>query len=182
MSSHSHETKSDRPIPTRISSSEGLACPIPSCPLVLKGETPHRYLRRHLKYPRLHGRTGQEKEAWLNLHEIEHERLLATLGLTPFHNPNPKEVRKVSQTDRVNIIIKLAEDNNAEDKRKSRTAEFELRAKSMGITGEKSVAQRVAIWEGMGLPNRAVTISELVFFLCSNLEIIVGLLLIDMGG
>ena len=27
--------------------------------------------------------------------------------------------------------------------------EFELRANSMGITGEKFIAQKVAIWEGM---------------------------------
>ena len=54
------------------------------------------------------------------------------------------------QTDRVNnIIIKLAEDNNAEKERKSRIAEFESRAKSMGITGEKFITQKVAIWEGM---------------------------------
>ncbi|PUU72602.1 hypothetical protein B9Z19DRAFT_647528 [Tuber borchii] len=58
------------------------ACPVPSCLFVLKGETPHWYFKRHLKYPGLHGRTGDEKEAWLNLHKIEHERLLATLGST----------------------------------------------------------------------------------------------------
>ena len=33
--------------------------------------------------------------------------------------------------------------------RKSITAEFEFRAKNMGITGEKFVAQKVEIWEGM---------------------------------
>ena len=56
---------------------------------------------------------------------------------------------EVSQTDRVNIIVKLIEDNNAEEERKSSIAEFELRAKSMGITGEKFITQKVAIWEGM---------------------------------
>jgi len=30
-----------------------------------------------------------------------------------------------------------------------RAAQFELRAKDMGITEEKFVAQKVAIWEGM---------------------------------
>ena len=54
---------------------------------------------------------------------------------------------KVSQTDRVNIV-KLAE-NRVEEERNSRTAEFELRARSIGITGEMFVAQKVAIWEGM---------------------------------
>ena len=53
----------------------------------------------------------------------------------------------MSQTDPVNII-KLVEDNNTEE-RNSRTAEFKLRARSMGITGEKFIAQKVAIWEGM---------------------------------
>ena len=55
---------------------------------------------------------------------------------------------EVNRADPVNII-KLTEDNNAEEERKSRIAEFELRAKSMGITGEKLIAQKVAIWEGM---------------------------------
>ncbi|PUU74415.1 hypothetical protein B9Z19DRAFT_1133339 [Tuber borchii] len=44
--------------------------------------------------------------------------------------------------------VKLVEDN-AEEERKSRAAEFELRAKNMGITEAKFVAQKVAIWEGM---------------------------------
>ncbi|PUU83355.1 hypothetical protein B9Z19DRAFT_1119396 [Tuber borchii] len=39
--------------------------------------------------------------------------------------------------------------SRAEEERKSRAAEFELRAKSMGITEEKFIAQKVAIWEGM---------------------------------
>jgi len=45
-------------------------------------------------------------------------------------------------------IIESAEDNKAEEKN-WRLAEFELRAKNMGITEEKLVAQKVAIWEGM---------------------------------
>ena len=89
----------------------GLVCPVPSCPLFLKGETHHRYLRRHLNHPGLYGRTGQEKEVWINLHKAEHERLLATLGLALFHNPNPGGA---GHADRVNII-RLAEDNNADE-------------------------------------------------------------------
>lgn len=60
--------------------SQGLASPTSIFPLVLKGETPHRYLKRHLEHPGLHGPTNQEKQVWLNLHKIEHERLLTTLG------------------------------------------------------------------------------------------------------
>ena len=46
-------------------------------------------------------------------------------------------------------IIKAVEDSKAERERQSRAAEFELRAKDMGITEAKLVAQKVAIWEGM---------------------------------
>ncbi|KAG0135475.1 hypothetical protein HOY82DRAFT_536653 [Tuber indicum] len=45
--------------------------------------------------------------------------------------------------------IELAEDSRAEEERKSRTAEFELRARKMGITRQESIAEKVAIWEGM---------------------------------
>ena len=55
---------------------------------------------------------------------------------------------EANRADPVNII-KLAEDNNEEEERNSRNAEFELRARSMGITEEKFIAQKVAIWEGM---------------------------------
>ncbi|PUU82330.1 hypothetical protein B9Z19DRAFT_1061935 [Tuber borchii] len=96
-----------------------LACPVPSCLLVLKGQAPHRYLKRHLKCPGLHGRTGNEKE-----------------------------VLRVNQADYVGII-KLVEVTKAEEERNSRIAEFEVRAKNMGITEEEFVAQKVAIWEGM---------------------------------
>ncbi|KAG0135466.1 hypothetical protein HOY82DRAFT_600259 [Tuber indicum] len=41
------------------------------------------------------------------------------------------------------------ETTNVEEERRSRTAEFELRARSLGITGERSVAEKVEIWEGM---------------------------------
>ena len=121
-----------------------LACPVPSCLFVLKGETPHWYFKRHLKYPGLHGRMGDEKEAWLNLHKIEHQRLLASLGST---SP-PTKVLEVNQAEHVDII-KLVENNKAEEERKLRTAEFEWRAKNVGITKEELVAQKVAIWEGM---------------------------------
>ena len=46
-------------------------------------------------------------------------------------------------------LIKLVEDSNTEEERNLRTAEFELHARSMGIAGEKFIAQKVAIWEGM---------------------------------
>ena len=35
------------------------------------------------------------------------------------------------------------------EERRSRIAEFELPARSMGITDENVVAQKVAIWEGI---------------------------------
>ena len=126
-----------------------LACPVPSCLLVLKGQAPHRYLKRHLKCPGLHGRTGNEKEAWLKLHNMEYERLLAALGSTPLpQSPNPKEALGANQADYVGII-KLVEAIKAEEERNSRALEFEVRAKNMGITEEEFVAQKVAIWEGM---------------------------------
>ena len=80
---------------------------------------------------------------------MEHERLLAVLGSAP--PPIALTLRrfqKVNQADHVDVI-KLVEGNKAEEERKSRAAEFELRAKSVGITEEKFVAQKVAIWEGM---------------------------------
>ncbi|KAG0642346.1 hypothetical protein HOY80DRAFT_1036924 [Tuber brumale] len=46
-------------------------------------------------------------------------------------------------------VIRLAEDNEVEEERKSRTTGFELRAKNMGIIGAKSVAEKVLIWEGI---------------------------------
>ena len=66
--------------------SPSLACPVSECSLVFKGETAHGYLWRHLKRPGIHRRVGDEKTAWLNLHKIEHDRLLATRRITPpFH-------------------------------------------------------------------------------------------------
>ncbi|KAG0642345.1 hypothetical protein HOY80DRAFT_1106725 [Tuber brumale] len=97
-----------------------LACPVSSCSSVFSGGKAHRDFWRHLKHPNPCGTTGDEGAAWLNLHEMEHERLLHAL-----------------------------EDNRAEEERNLRTAEFELRARNMGITGERSVAEKVAIWEGM---------------------------------
>ncbi|PUU72821.1 hypothetical protein B9Z19DRAFT_1136612 [Tuber borchii] len=125
-----------------------LACPVSGCLLILKGEMPHRYLERHLKHLGLHGRTGDEKETWLNLHKMEYERLLAALGSSPSHNTGPKEVLEVDQADYVDII-KLIEDDKVEEERESGAAEFELRAKNISITEAKFVAQKVAIWEGM---------------------------------
>lgn len=60
------------------------------------------------------------------------------------HNPNPKDAHQVNQADRVGTII-LVEDNNAEEEKKSRAAEFESRATNIGITEEKLIAQMVAI-------------------------------------
>ena len=49
------------------------------------------------------------------------------------------------------LIVKLVEDSKTEEVRELRTAQFELRAKNLGIVGENLVAQKVAIWEGMRL-------------------------------
>ena len=43
----------------------------------------------------------------------------------------------------------MVEDDKTEEERESRASEFELRAKNLGITEAKLVAQKVAIWEGM---------------------------------
>jgi len=50
--------------------------------------------------------------------------------------------------------------NGAEEARKSRIAEFESRARSMGITGEEAIAQKVAIWEGMWTAKQSRNESE----------------------
>ena len=42
---------------------------------------PHRSLRKHLNNPRGDGRTGDEKDAWGNLHKIELDRLLPTFSI-----------------------------------------------------------------------------------------------------
>ncbi|KAG0129177.1 hypothetical protein HOY82DRAFT_611032 [Tuber indicum] len=105
-----------------------LACPVQSCPSVFKGEMSCGYLWRHLKRPRISSRTGDEKAAWLRLHRIEHDRLLA-LGVTPAQRK--REARKMRA------------------RKASRAAGFELWARSMGITEKKLIAQKVAIWEGM---------------------------------
>jgi hypothetical protein len=73
-------------------------------------------------------RTGDEKAAWLRLHKIEHDRLLA-LGVTPAQRK--REARKVR------------------DLKASSAAGFELWARSMGITEKRLIDQKVAIWEGM---------------------------------
>ncbi|PUU83357.1 hypothetical protein B9Z19DRAFT_1061049 [Tuber borchii] len=64
------------------------------------------------------------------------------------YNPNPNNAHKVNQADRVGMID-LVEDNNAEEGRKSRAAEFGSHARNTGITEERFVAQKVAIWEWM---------------------------------
>jgi len=55
---------------------------------------------------------------------------------------------------------------------KSRAAEFESRARSMGITDENLVAQKVAIWEGMWTAQQRVIVSGLVFFILFFSEVV----------
>jgi len=67
----------------------------------------------------------------------------------PKKTPNLKEVQGAGKADHIDIA-KPAEGNSPEEEqRKSRIAEFEWRARSLGITGEEAIAQKVAIWEGM---------------------------------
>ncbi|KAG0641793.1 hypothetical protein HOY80DRAFT_1134984 [Tuber brumale] len=96
-----------------------LTCPVPSCPLVLKGEMPHGYLWRHLKSPGIYSRTGDEKDAWLHLHKIEYDGL------------------------------RKREANRMRARKASRAARFKSHARNTGITEESLVAQNIAIWEGM---------------------------------
>ncbi|PUU83366.1 hypothetical protein B9Z19DRAFT_1144587 [Tuber borchii] len=118
-----HETTPNLGLPT-------LECPVFGCSLVFSGKMPYGYLWRHLKHPGIRGRTGDEKNAWLDLHRIEHDRLLAT-RITPAQRK--RDARKVKAQKML------------------RTAEFERRARSMGIAEEGLVAQKVAIWQGHSL-------------------------------
>ena len=92
---------------------------------------------------------------------------------TPISSPDPLRVPHAplqpihAQTDRANII-KLVEDNT-EEERNSRTAEFELRARSMGGAGRSLLPRMLPSGKGCGLPGGAVTILELVFFFRSYL-------------
>ncbi|KAG0135473.1 hypothetical protein HOY82DRAFT_600269 [Tuber indicum] len=79
----------------------------------------------------------------------------------PTHGDPPRPAYPVGPANGVGMI-KLGEDSRAEEERKSRTAEFELRAKKMGITGEGSVAEKVAIWEGIWAAER--TGSDIQYF------------------
>ncbi|PUU83364.1 hypothetical protein B9Z19DRAFT_1119436 [Tuber borchii] len=117
-----HDTSPSNPGPPT------LACPVLGCSLVFKGEMPHGYLWRHLKRPGAHGRTGEEKAIWENLHKIEHNRLLAI---------------------RVTPAQRRREANKARSRKMLRSAGFEQRARNMGITEKALVAQKVAIWEGI---------------------------------
>ncbi|KAG0644643.1 hypothetical protein HOY80DRAFT_1110386 [Tuber brumale] len=105
-----------------------LACPVPGCPLVFKGEKPHGYLKRHLKRPGVYMRTGDLRATWISLHKIEHDRLVAA-GIVPAERE--------------------PEENSVRTQKVARLDEFELRARSMGITRKALVAQKVTIWEGM---------------------------------
>ena len=78
----------------------------------------------------------------------------------------------MSQANHIDIT-KLAEGSEAEEERRSRTIEFNLRAKDMGITEKKLVAQKVAIWEGMWAAQQNcddIGVSVLILFL---LEVII---------
>ncbi|KAG0135467.1 hypothetical protein HOY82DRAFT_600260 [Tuber indicum] len=88
----------------------------------------------------------------LNLRENEHEELLGALGSTP--TTLTLLNAEVNRADEVNIL-ELAEASRAEEERRPRTAGFELRARNMGITGMKLVAEKVAIWEGMWAAQQA---------------------------
>ena len=99
--------------------------------------------------PGVCGRTGHEKGVWFNLHQAAHERLLAALGLTPLPQPRPQGSAGSKQSSPCRYIIEVADNDTAEEERRSRIAEFELRARNMGITDENLVAQKVAIWEGI---------------------------------
>ncbi|KAG0633641.1 hypothetical protein HOY80DRAFT_603555 [Tuber brumale] len=105
-----------------------LACPVPVCSLVFKGEMPDGYRWRHLNNPGIRGRTGGEKDAWLHLHKIERDRLLEK---------------------RVTPAQRKRQANRIKAQKMSRAVEFELRARDMGITERALVDEKVAIWEGM---------------------------------
>ncbi|KAG0135470.1 hypothetical protein HOY82DRAFT_600263 [Tuber indicum] len=49
----------------------------------------------------------------------------------------------------------LVEASRVEEERKSRAAEFELRARNMGITDERVVAEKVEILEGVWAAQQA---------------------------
>ncbi|PWW73247.1 hypothetical protein C7212DRAFT_346977 [Tuber magnatum] len=119
------------PVPTHTNTPT-LPCPVPSCALVFDGKTPYGYLWRHLRRPGTYRRTGEERDAWLHLHKIEHDRLIAA-GITP--------AQRKREANRVGV--KKAREQ------KKRIAGFQLRARKKGITEEALVSQKVAIWEGM---------------------------------
>jgi len=110
MSSRPHDDMSQGFIPNSISSSNGknfpqapipssdllkvppeprLACPVSSCNFVHEGKRAKRNLMSHLNRPKISRRTGQEKAAWLNLHRIALNRILAATGFNPLHIHNP---------------------------------------------------------------------------------------------
>ncbi|KAG0642339.1 hypothetical protein HOY80DRAFT_1134598 [Tuber brumale] len=86
----------------------------------------------------------------------------AFLGETPHRhfcrNLNHPELHGLTCGEEVgwlNLHKELAEANRIEEERRSRIAEFELRARNIGETGERSVAEKVAIWEGMWAAEQA---------------------------
>ncbi|KAG0125698.1 hypothetical protein HOY82DRAFT_616175 [Tuber indicum] len=105
-----------------------LACPVPGCPLVFRGDRPHGYLKRHLGRPGVYKRTGENKATWIRLHKTEYDRTVAG-GIVPEERgPGASSVG----------VQKVA-----------RLEEFELRARSMGITEKALITQKMTIWEGM---------------------------------
>ena len=57
-----------------------------------------------------------------------------------------------------------------------------MRAKNMGITKEKFIAQKVAIWEEMWAARKSGDDIGVSILFRTSLEVIVGLLLIEMRG
>lgn len=131
-----------------------LSCPVSNCSSVFAGRTPQRYLSRHLKYPGIWGRTGEDKVAWLNLHKIEHHRLIGTRGISPlFYRLDLR-----GSSDRASPANMLGAAKSAKPKlkakklaqqRTSRAAAFMMRAKEMGITDAALIADKLVIWEGI---------------------------------
>lgn len=131
-----------------------LSCPVSNCSSVFAGRTPQRYLSRHLKYPGIWGRTGEEKVAWINLHKIEHHRLIVTRSISSlFHRlhlrgtsdgANPANILGAAKSAKPKLRAKkLAQ------QRTLRAAAFMMRANEMGITDTALIAEKLAIWEGI---------------------------------
>ncbi|CUS14194.1 unnamed protein product [Tuber aestivum] len=104
------------------------SCPVPSCSSVLAGKVPQRSLMRHLRQPGLGRRIGEEKTVWVNLHKIEHDKLIATRA---------KAAKSKSRKKKL------------EEQKISRASAFRLCAGRMGITDMTMIAEKLEIWEGI---------------------------------